>query len=278
MTDQKVAIVTGSSSGIGYETALLLARNGFRTYATMRNLEKAKAISDVAKSEKLLLHTIKLDVTDEKSVNDAIKTIKSDAGRIDVLVNNAGYGLIGSLEDLSMSEIKAQYETNVFGLIRVTQSVLPIMREQKSGIIVNIGSVGGKMALPLSSPYIGTKFAVEGLSESIAYDLEPFGIKVVIIEPGPIKTNFDTGMVVAQKNQNPSSPYYNNMQKLQISLNSIVKNGTPPTKVAEVILNAITTPNPNLRYTVGDDAALLVQKRKELPDSEFKKLVLEFFK
>jgi len=278
LTDQKVAIVTGSSSGIGYETALVLARNGFRTYATMRNLEKARAISDVAKREKLLLHTIKLDVADEKSVNDAIKTIKSDAGRIDVLVNNAGYGLTGSLEDLSMSEIKAQYETNVFGLIRVTQAVLPTMREQKSGIIVNISSIGGKMALPLSSPYIGTKFAVEGLSESIAYDLEPFGIKVVIIEPGAIKTNFDTGMVVAQKNQTPSSPYYKSMQKLQSSINSVFKNGTPPAKVAEVILNAITTPNPNLRYTVGDDAALLAQKRKELPDSEFQKLVLEFFK
>ena len=278
MADQKVAIVTGSSSGIGYETALVLARNGFRTYATMRNLEKANAISDVAKREKLSLHTIKLDVTDEKSVNDAIKTIKSDAGRIDVLVNNAGYGLTGSLEDLSMSEIKAQYETNVFGLIRVTQAVLPIMREQKSGIIVNISSIGGKMAIPLQSPYHGTKFAVEGLSESIAYELEPFGIKIVIIEPGAIKTNFDTGMVVAQKNQNPSSPYYKSMQKLQSSINSVFKNGTPPAKVAEVILNAITTPNPNLRYTVGEDAALLAQKRKELPDSEFQKLVLEFFK
>ena len=278
MTDKKVAIVTGSSSGIGYETALLLARNGFRTYATMRNLEKAKNISDVAKKEKLSLYTIKLDVTDEKSVSDAIKTIKSDAGRIDVLVNNAGYGLTGSLEDLSMSEIKAQYETNVFGLIRTTQAVLPTMREQKSGIIVNISSIGGKMALPLSSPYIGTKFAVEGLSESISYDLEPFGIKVVIIEPGAIKTNFDTGMVIAKKNQNPSSPYFSAMQKLQGALQSVVKNGTPPAKVAEVILNAITTPNPSLRYTVGDDAALLAQKRKELPDSEFQKLVLEFLK
>ena len=152
------------------------------------------------------------------------------------------------------------------------------MREQKSGIIVNISSIGGKMAIPLQSPYHGTKFAVEGLSESIAYELEPFGIKIVIIEPGAIKTNFDTGMVVAQKNQNPNSPYYKSMQKLQSSINSVFKNGTPPAKVAEVILNAITTPNPNLRYTVGEDAALLAQKRKELPDSEFQKLVLEFFK
>ncbi len=278
MKDLKVAIVTGSSSGIGYETALILARNGFRTYATMRNLEKRKPISDIATKERLELHTIKLDVTDERSVNDAIKTIKSDAGRIDVLVNNAGYGLAGSLEDLSMSEIKAQYETNVFGLIRVTQAVLPTMRERKSGIIVNISSIGGKMAIPLQSPYHGTKFAVEGLSESIAYDLEPFGIKVVLIEPGAIKTNFESGMVVAQKTQNTNSPYYNTMQKLQSSINSHFKNGTPPAKVAEVILNAITTPNPNLRYTVGEDAAMITQKRKELSDSEFHKLVLEFFK
>src|SRR5579872_2463254 len=278
MADQKVAVVTGSSSGIGYETALVLARNGFRTYATMRNLNKTKTILDIAKKEKLLLHTIKLDVTDDKSVNDAIKTIKSDAGRIDVLVNNAGYGLVGGLEDLSMSEIKAQYETNVFGLIRVTQAVLPTMRAQKSGTIVNVSSIGGKAALPLMSPYIGTKFAVEGLSESIAFDLEPSGIRVVIIEPGAIKTSFDTGMVVAKKAQDPSSPYYDNMQKLQSSMSTILQNATPPSRVANVILDAVTASAPNLRYTAGDDAALLAQKRKELPDSEFKKLVLEFFK
>src|SRR3989475_6968164 len=195
MADQKVAIVTGSSSGIGYETALVLARNGFRTYATMRNLEKAKAISDISKSEKLALHTIKLDVTDEKSVNEAIKTIKSDAGRIDVLVNNAGYGLTGSLEDLSMSEIKAQYETNVFGLIRVTQAVLPIIREQKSGIIVNISSGNGRIGVPTASAYVSTKFAVEGLSESMSYELEPFGIKVVLVEPWIIRTNVFNAMV-----------------------------------------------------------------------------------
>jgi short-subunit dehydrogenase len=278
LKDLKVAIVTGSSSGIGYETALILARNGFRTYATMRNLEKGKSISDIARKERLELHTIPLDVTDEKSVNDAIKTIKADTGRIDVLVNNAGYGLTGSLEDLSMDEIKEQYETNVFGLIRVSQAVLPTMREQKSGIIVNISSIGGKMALPLSSPYIGTKFAVEGLSESISYDLEPFGIKVVIIEPGAIKTNFGTGMVIAKKNQNPSSPYYNGMQQLQGTLNSLLQKGSSPTKVAEVILKVVTTPNPNLRYTVGDDAAMLAQKRRELPDSEFQKFVSGFLK
>ena len=272
----KVAVVTGSSSGIGYETALLLARNGFHTFATVRNVEKAKTLSEVAKKEQLQLKIVKLDVTDEKSVNDAIKSIKSDAGRIDVLVNNAGYGLGGALEDVSISEIRAQYETNVFGLIRVTQAVLPTMREQKSGIIVNISSVGGKMALPYFSPYISTKFAVEGLSESIAYDLEPFGIKVVIIEPGAIKTNFDSGMVIPAKSRNSSSPYFKSMKQFQDLMDSILQNGTLPGEVAKVILGAVTSQNPNLRYTAGDDAAFLVQKRRELSDPEFKKFVSEF--
>lgn len=278
MTNLKVVVITGSSSGIGFETALLFARNGFRTYATMRNLDKAKTIQDIATKEKLPIHTVKLDVTDEKSVTDAIQKIKSESGRIDVLVNNAGYGVIGSLEDLSMSEIKAQYETNVFGLIRVTQAVLPIMRQQNSGIIVNISSIGGKMAMPLSSPYIGTKFAVEGISESIAYDLEPFGIKVIIIEPGAIKTNFDSGMVVAKKSKEPNSPYHERIQKFERSLGTILKGGTPASKVAETILDAVTTPNPSLRYTVGDDAAFLAQKRKELLDAEFQKLVSDFLR
>ena len=209
-----------SSSGIGYETALVLARNGFRTFATMRNLDKAKTILDIAKKEKLLqLHAIKLDVTDDKSVNDAIKTIKSDAGRIDVLVNNAGYGLVGGLEDLSMGEIKAQYETNVFGLIRVTQAVLPTMRAQKSGTIVNVSSIGGKAALPLMSPYIGTKFAVEGLSESIAFDLEPsWDTSCHNRARCNQDRSFDTGMVVAKKAQAPKARHTmiacKNMQKL----------------------------------------------------------------
>jgi len=276
MSDHKVAVVTGSASGIGYETALILARNGFRTFATVRNLEKAKTLSEVAKKEQLQLKILKLDVTDEKSVNDAIKNIKSDAGRIDILVNNAGYGLGGALEDISMTELRAQFETNVFGLIRVTQAVLPTMREQKSGIIVNISSIGGKMALPYFSPYISTKFAVEGLSESIAYDLEPFGIKVVLIEPGAIKTNFDSGMVMPAKSLDSSSPYFKNMQQVLGLMNSMLQNGSLPDKVAKVVLEAVTSQNPNLRYTAGDDAAFLVQKRKELSDPEFKKFVSEF--
>ena len=159
----RVAVVTGSSSGIGFETALLLARSGFHTYATMRNLEKSKSITEIANTEKLPLQVVQLDVNDDISVKNAIDKIVSAAEnkRIDALVNNAGYGLVGALEDLSLEEIKAQFETNLFGVIRVTQQVVPVMRKQNGGggggggTIVNVSSVGGRMGVPILSAYQG---------------------------------------------------------------------------------------------------------------------------
>jgi NAD(P)-dependent dehydrogenase (short-subunit alcohol dehydrogenase family) len=205
-TNQRVAVVTGSSTGIGYETSLALARDGFITYATMRNPNKAENIRSIATKENLPIRIKQLEVTDDASVKNAVEAISSETGgRIDVLVNNAGYGLNGAFEDLAMDKIKAQYETNVFGLIRTTQAVLPIMRRQKSGTIVNISSGAGLFGIPSGSAYVSTKFAVEGLSESISYELEPFGIKVAIVEPGVIRTNFVT--VIAKKSQDPNSPY-----------------------------------------------------------------------
>jgi NAD(P)-dependent dehydrogenase (short-subunit alcohol dehydrogenase family) len=176
----RIAVVTGSSSGIGFETALLLARSGFHTYATMRNLEKSKKITEIANTEKLPLQVVQLDV---KNAIDKI-VVAAENKRIDVLVNNAGYGLFGPLADTSIEEIKAQFETNLFGVIRVTQQVLPIMRKQNSGgTIVNVSSVGGRIGVPVLSAYQSTKFALEGLSESMSYELEPFGIRVVIMNP-----------------------------------------------------------------------------------------------
>ena len=157
--------------------------------------------------EGLPIRVVQLDVTDDYSVKNAVDHIISEAGRIDVLVNNAGYSLGGALEDLSMEEIKSQYETNLFGLIRVIQAVLPTMRKQRSGRILNISSGTGIFGFPGISAYVSTKFAVEGLSESIAFELEPFGIKVILIEPGFVKTNFVHAMVVAKKAQDPASPY-----------------------------------------------------------------------
>lgn len=266
--ERKVAIVTGSSSGIGLKTALLLSKNGFRTYATMRNLEKSKNI--VANTEKLSLKVIQLDVNDDISVKHAVgKIVAAENMRIDVLVNNAGYGLFGSFEDLSIEEIRAQFETNFFGLIRVTQQVLPVMRKQKSGTIVNVSSVGGRIGAPILSAYHSAKFAVEGLSESMAYELAPFGIRVVLIEPGYVRTNIMNSRRIAKKALNPKSPYFSLMQKVNNHFQSKMENASPPEGVAKVILHALTTENPQLRYTVGNEAATIIQARMNMSDKEF---------
>jgi NAD(P)-dependent dehydrogenase (short-subunit alcohol dehydrogenase family) len=269
MNDQKVVIVTGSSSGIGLESSLLLARNGYITYATMRSPEKDASIKAAVQKEGLPIRIVQLDVTNDTSVKNAIDHIISEAGRIDVLVNNAGYGLGGALEDLSMEEIKSQYETNLFGLIRVTQAVLPTMRKQKSGRILNLSSGAGIFGYPGGSAYVSTKFAVEGLSESIAYELEPFGIKVILIEPGFIRTNFANAMVVAKKAQDPASPYSELMQKIMASTSELGKNASSAELVANIILDAASNPNPRLRYLAGKDVESWAAGKKNMDELEF---------
>jgi NAD(P)-dependent dehydrogenase (short-subunit alcohol dehydrogenase family) len=277
-SDQKVAIVTGSSSGIGYETSLILARNGFLTYATMRNLNKSEDMKLTVAKENLPIKIKQLDVTDDVSVTNAIQAISTEVGRIDVLVNNAGYGLNGAFEDLSMDEIKAQYETNVFGLIRTTQAVLQIMRRQKSGTIINISSGAGRFGLPGGSAYVSTKFAVEGLSESMSYELEPFGIKVVIVEPGVIRTNFMDGLVIAKKSQDPNSPYSQIMQKIATGFEEMMKNASSPDLVAKVVLNAIRDKNPSLRYLAGNDVEAWLGGNRKIADEELYKIMKQNLK
>lgn len=279
MQDQKVAIVTGSSSGIGYETSLILARNGFHTYATMHKLEgeKTKPLTEVAKNENLPLQVIGLDVGNDKSVADAINTIVEERKRIDVLVNNAGYGLGGALEDSSMDEIKAQFETNFFGAVRATKAVLPTMRRQGAGKIVNITSMGGRIAIPFSSSYHGSKFALEGLSESIQYELEPFGIKVILIEPGAVGSNFWKNIKIAKSSSDSSSPYTQFGNKILKAFKVMEQNVISPSVVAKTITEAVTSDNPQLRYVVGEDAAKTLEARKNMPDNEFGDLIKKQF-
>ena len=282
-----VAVVTGSSSGIGYETSLLLAKNGFFTYATMRSPDKSNKIINLKQNEKLPLEVLRLDVTDDKSVKEAIKKIVNERGTIDVLVNNAGYALVGPLEELSIQEFKEQFETNVFGVIRVIKEILPIMRKQRHGIIVNISSVAGRTGFPLTSAYVSSKFALEGLSESIAYEIEQFGIKVILIEPGVIKTNFDRNLRIGtgvsttptSTTNGRDSPYTDITKKRIAGFKPRFENGLPPIEVAKVILRAITSTSKNVppdsRYLVGEDAFKLMEIKKSKSDKEFRRLVME---
>ena len=273
-SNNKVAVVTGSSSGIGYEISLMLARNGFLTYATMRNLNKSENIKSIAAKENLPIRITQLDVTDNISINNAVQAILSETESLDVLVNNAGYALTGAFEDITKEELKTQYETNLFGVARVTQAVLPTMRKQKSGIIVNISSsvvtMGG---LPTGSAYASTKFAIEGLSRSMAYELEPFGIKVVLVEPGVINTNFVNSVVAAKKSQDPNSPYSQIMQKMASSFEHIIENASSPDVVAKVVLKAVTSENPSLMYVAGKDVETLLDAKRKMSDEEFYKMM-----
>lgn len=264
---EKVALVTGSSSGIGYETALALARKGYHTFATMRDTGKSKNILEAAKKENLKLDVIELDVDKEDSIKSAISKIMSQKGRVDVLVNNAGYGLFGCLEDILIADLKQQFETNLFGIVRLIQETAPIMRKQGSGIIVNVSSVAGRIGFPGSPAYISSKFALEGLSECMRYEMSPFGIKTIIIEPGVIKTNFFSSMKVERGN--PDSPYKDIIDKVYKGIKMMAEMGTLPSEVANTIIKAIEAKEPLPRYVVGNDAQMFLEAKKMKTDIEF---------
>jgi short-subunit dehydrogenase len=280
--NDKVAIVTGSSTGIGFESALHLARNGFYTHATMRNLQKVSQIKKISKNDHLPLDVIQLDVTDNISITKAVDKVIAERGRIDVLVNNTGYSLIGSIEDMSVEELKAQFETNFFGVFRVTQAVLPHMRQQYSGTIINISSIAGHIGFPLYSAHVSSKFALEGLSESMVYELQPFGIKVVIIDAGPTKSNFKSK--IAARAAKKESPYNTMTQATVKAIEGMVREGVGgggmhPQEVAKVVIDAINSSEHKLRYIVGKDAEELIKDSKKLSDQElFQKIAQGVFK
>ena len=268
-----IALITGSSSGIGLETSLYLARRGYTVWATMRNIEKAGELQKIAQSEKLPVEIASLDVCDESSVKNAVEKILQKSGRIDVLINNAGYGLRGASEEVSLDEWKRQFETNFFGVIRVTQAVLPQMRAQRAGAIVNISSVLGRMAIPFSGPYTASKFALEGLTETLRYELAPWNIKVVLIEPGFIATNFQQNVQLAQAAQSKDSPYALFKQASGRRVQRNIYRAAPPERVAKMIYRAITHPHPKLRYAVGRDARLVLPLRRFLPEGLFERIL-----
>lgn len=269
----KVALITGASSGIGFETSLTLARNEFRTFATMRNLSKSRKIREIAKKERLPLTVIPLDVNDNASIRAAIQNILVESGRIDVVINNAGYGLFGAVEDLSMDKIINQFETNFFGVVRVVKSVLPIMRNQRSGTIINISSMVGRVAMPLNSVYVASKFALEGFSESIRHELSKFGINVILIEPGIVRTGFFDNLQKS-KNEAAKSPYSALLKTRLSRFKSVSEsNSSSPSQVAKAILKALQSKSSNFRYIVGEDAIIVLEKRKVLSDIKFERWI-----
>ena len=271
----QVALITGCSSGIGYETALMLGRNGFRTFATMRNTKKSDSLQEIIRKEGLDVSIQQLDVNNNASIENTINNIKNEANRIDVLINNAGFGLVGFFEDLTLDEIRDQFETNFFGALNITKKIIPIMRLQKSGTIINISSGAGQVGFPGISAYVSTKFAIEGFSESLTYELLPYGIKVVIIEPGVIKTNFFRNCKVSEHSVKKNSTYSTSLDKFQKNIEIMQEHATSPTDVAKVIIQVLGNSEPKQRYIVGNDVAMILEAKKNLSDNEFKKMMIQ---
>jgi NAD(P)-dependent dehydrogenase (short-subunit alcohol dehydrogenase family) len=254
----KSVLVTGCSSGFGRLTAVLLARNGFRVYATMRDLGK-RATLDLALAEAgASAEILALDVTNEDSIRAAVSRIVAEAGGIDALVNNAGIGIGGFVEDLTLADYRRQLETNFFGTVALTKAVLPQMRRARSGRIVNISSIGGRTSNAIMSAYSASKWALEGFSESLAFEARLFGVQVVLIEPGTFKTEiFESNRQVALGARDPASPYFAATQAFEAKVDRLyARHAGNPKLVAEAVLRALTVARPRLRYLVGGDAKI----------------------
>jgi len=268
---EKIAFVTGASSGIGRATAVSLARSGYQTFACIRGTAGAvPELTSVVEQEGLPVDIIeRMDVDCEESVTSAVSHATSYNGRLDVLVNNAGYGQFGCAEDVTMQEFKQQFETNFFSVVRIIKEVAPIMRRQGYGDIINISSVAGRMGLPGSPAYISSKFALEGLVECLRYELGQFGIRTTLIEPGVVKTGFFDSMKIPKSNADPK--YEKLTNHMLGGSKRMVQMGTPPSQVADAVMKAIGDGEMLPRYVVGADAEMFMKAKSKKTDLEFEK-------
>lgn len=267
-------LITGTSSGLGLQAAVYLAQRGFEVYATMRDLSRRSALDQKAAHCGVQLQVLQLDVTDQASIQVAVKTVIEQCGGIYGLVNNAGINIAGYFEDLSREEIQEVFEVNVFGTMAVTRAFLPHMRTVRRGRIVIMSSVGGKIASPSATAYCASKFALEGFGESLAQEVRPFGVHVSLLEPGSVKTELlGRNRRVARRALVPERPYYQWFQRLQDLLDQL--GDTPATSgvdVAKAVHNALTDERPRLRYVVGRRAKLLLAVRRYLPGELFERV------
>lgn len=263
----KTVLITGCSTGIGKATAKHFLARGWNVAASMRNPGKE---TELVESDNLILPT--LDVTDEVTIRNTVNETTQQFGRIDVLVNNAGYGLSGTFESMEMAQIRRQFETNVFGLMGVTQAVLPQFRSHGDGVLINVSSMGGRLTFPLYSLYHATKWAVDGFSESLQFELRPLGIRVRIIEPGAIKTDFYDRS--AELCHNRELTQYNDyVDKALAKMNAVGHKGASPEIVAKTIFSAATSSSWQLRYPVGADARSLLGMRRVMSDGMYQSMV-----
>ncbi|MBY0120337.1 SDR family oxidoreductase [Bacillus sp. S/N-304-OC-R1] len=255
---RKIAVITGASSGFGLLAAIELAKNNYHVIATMRDINKRTSLLAGAKKNKIEdnISIFELDVTSQLSI-DKLKEYAETAGQIDLLVNNAGYASAGFVEEIPLDEYRKQFDTNFFGLIAVTQALLPRMRAQKRGTIINMSSISGRMGFPGMSPYVASKHALEGWSECLRLELKPFGIHVVLIEPGSYKTNIWTsGKYVTERSLNHDSPYYHYMTQIQEYIDKGSQSFGDPNEVALKIAEVAKTAEPVLRYPIGKGVRL----------------------
>jgi NAD(P)-dependent dehydrogenase (short-subunit alcohol dehydrogenase family) len=273
-----VALVTGASSGFGLLTCLELSHAGFRVFAGLRDLSRSAALDAAAAKEQVVVDKVVLDVTQPTSIEAVVAAVKERAGHIDVLVNNAGFGMAGFLEDLDMGELREQYETNFFGLVAVIKAVVPMMRTRGSGRIINVSSIGGRVATPGLSAYCSSKFAVEGLSESLRYELKPYGVYVALVEPGTFKTDiFGRNRRQARRSLDPTSPYHKRTKHMEALVEKLLARSTAdPRKVARTIARVATAKRPRLRYLVGKDAQGEALAKALVPEGLFEAAVLKY--
>jgi NAD(P)-dependent dehydrogenase (short-subunit alcohol dehydrogenase family) len=261
----KIVLITGASSGIGEETVKRLMTAGYTVYAGARRLDRMKSLADAG------AHVLALDLTDEASMTAAVNTVMQEAGRIDVLINNAGYGSYGALEDVPLEEARRQFEVNIFGLARLTQLVLPAMRAQRSGRIVNVSSIGGKFGEPFGAWYHATKFALEGLSDSLRMELYPFGIDVVVIQPGATHSEWSQIAHESLLKYSSDGPYGKGATAHANMMEEGHKGSVPaqPSVVANTIVQAVQASKPKTRYVTGGLARTMLFMRRVLSDRGF---------
>jgi len=276
---EKIAVITGASSGFGLLTTVELARAGFRVAATMRDLGRREKLATAAAAARVAgnIDVRALDVTQFERIAACVEGVVRDYGRIDVLVNNAGFAVAGFIEDVKLDELRMQFETNFFGAVAMSKAVLPVMRKQRSGHIIQISSIGGLQGSLSLSSYSASKHALEGWSESLRLEVRPLGIQVVLVEPGAFATDIWTrGVVMAKEAVKDTSPNYQRSLRMRSTVQKLPK--ADPIAVAKMIVAIAQDPNPKLRYLVGGDAKMQLACKRILPWKTYEKMIANFLK